>query len=124
MHKSKKKMSKYKFSFLKEGLPSLKTACAPCMLGTLQNLVIVYTALKPHHRRTSTIVIESVGKILFWQRKTQTVILSCTYTVVIPLRQFGVHHSLRCYSKITFKFQIKADQNETFRICLLRNCIV
>ena len=23
-----------KFSFLKEGLPSLKTACAPCMLET------------------------------------------------------------------------------------------
>ena len=30
-----------KFSFLKEGLPSLKTACAPCMLGTLPNLVII-----------------------------------------------------------------------------------
>ena len=29
-----------KFSFLKEGLPSLKTACAPCMLGTPPNLVI------------------------------------------------------------------------------------
>ena len=27
-----------KFSFLKEGLPSLKTACAPCMLGTPPNL--------------------------------------------------------------------------------------
>ena len=35
-----------KFSFLKEGLPSLKTACAPCMLGTPPNLVIFYTALK------------------------------------------------------------------------------
>ena len=32
-------------------------------------LVIVYTALNPRHRRTSTIVIESVGKILFWQKK-------------------------------------------------------
>ena len=58
-----------KFSFLKEGLPSLKTACAPCMLGTPPNLIIFYTALKPRHRRTSTIVIESVGKILFWQKK-------------------------------------------------------
>ena len=29
-----------KFSFLKEGLPSLKTAGAPCMLGTPPNLVI------------------------------------------------------------------------------------
>ena len=28
------------FFFLKEGLPSLKTACAPCMLGTPPNLVI------------------------------------------------------------------------------------
>ena len=28
-----------KFSFLKEGLPSLKTACAPCMLGTPPYLV-------------------------------------------------------------------------------------
>ena len=43
---------KNKFSFLKEGLPSLKTACAPCMLGTPPNLVIFYTALKPRHRRT------------------------------------------------------------------------
>ena len=42
---------------LKEGLPSLKTACASCMLGTPQNLVIFYTSLKPRHRRTSTIVI-------------------------------------------------------------------
>ena len=41
-----------KNSFLKEGLPSLKTACAPCMLGTLPNLVIFYTALKPRHRQT------------------------------------------------------------------------
>ena len=32
-------------------------------------LVIVYTALKPRHRRTLTIVIESVGKILFWKKK-------------------------------------------------------
>ena len=63
-----------KFSFLKEGLPSLKTACAPCMLGTPPNLVIFYTTLKPRHTQTSTIVIESVGKILFWQKKTQTVI--------------------------------------------------
>ena len=30
-----------KFSFLKEGLPSLKTACAPCMLGSPPKLVIV-----------------------------------------------------------------------------------
>ena len=29
------------FSFLKEGLPSRKTACALCMLGTPPNLVIV-----------------------------------------------------------------------------------
>ena len=28
-----------KFSFLKKGLPSSKTACAPCMLGTPPNLV-------------------------------------------------------------------------------------
>ena len=61
--------SRNKFSLLKEGLPSSKTACAPCMLGTPPNLVIVYTALKPRHRRTLTIVIESVGKILFWQKK-------------------------------------------------------
>ena len=58
-----------KFSFFKGGLALLKTACAPCMLGTLPNLVIVKTALKPRHRRTLTIVIESVGKILFWQKK-------------------------------------------------------
>ena len=25
------------------------------------------------------------------------------FTVVIPLRQFGSRHPLRCYSKITFK---------------------
>ena len=31
------------FSFLKEGLPSWKTACAPCVLGTPPNLFIVYT---------------------------------------------------------------------------------
>ena len=37
------------------------------LLGTPPNLVIVYTALKPRHRRTLTIVIESVGKILFWK---------------------------------------------------------
>ena len=29
-----------KFSFLKVGLSSLKTACAPCMLGTSPNSVI------------------------------------------------------------------------------------
>ena len=58
-----------KFSFLKEGLPSLKTACALCKLGTPPNLVIFYTALKPRHRRTSKIVIESFGKILLWQKK-------------------------------------------------------
>ena len=39
------------------------------LLGTPPNLVIVYTALKPRHRRTLTIVIESVGKILFWKKK-------------------------------------------------------
>ena len=50
------------FSFIKEGLPSRKTACAPCMLRTPRNLVSVYTALQPRQRRTSTIVIESVGK--------------------------------------------------------------
>ena len=50
-------------------MPSLKTACAPCVLGTPPNSVIVYIALKPRHRRTVTIVIESVGKILFWQKK-------------------------------------------------------
>ena len=33
------------------------------LLGTPPNLVIVYTALKPRHRRTLTIVIELVGKI-------------------------------------------------------------
>ena len=32
-------------------------------------LVTVYTALNPRHRRTSTIVIESVSKIFFWQKK-------------------------------------------------------
>ena len=32
--------TKNKFSFLNEGLPSLKTACAPCMLVTPSNLVI------------------------------------------------------------------------------------
>ena len=42
-------IKKDKFSFLKEGLPSRKTACAPCMLGKPPNLVIVYTALKPRH---------------------------------------------------------------------------
>ena len=52
-----------------EGLPSLKRAWAPCMLGTPPNLVIVYTALKPRHRRTLTIVFESVGKLLFCQKK-------------------------------------------------------
>ena len=62
-------ISSYTFSFLKEGLPSLKTACAPCMLGTRPNLIIFYTALKPRHRRTSTIVIESVCTMLFWQEK-------------------------------------------------------
>ena len=60
-------IAKNNFSFLKEGLPSLKTACAPCTLGTPPNLVIFYTALKPRHRRTSTIIIELVGMILFWQ---------------------------------------------------------
>ena len=30
------------FSFLKEGLPSLKTACAHCMLGTPPNLDILH----------------------------------------------------------------------------------
>ena len=39
------------------------------LLGTPPNLVIVYTALKPRQRRTLTIVIESVGKILFWKKK-------------------------------------------------------
>ena len=39
------------------------------MLGTPPNLVIVYTALIPRHRQTLTIVIELVGKILFWQKK-------------------------------------------------------
>ena len=50
------------------------------LLGTPPNLVIVYTALKPSQRRTLTIVIESVGKILitvclflfpkdFWKKK-------------------------------------------------------
>ena len=39
------------------------------LLGTPPNLVIVYTALKPRRRRTLTIVIESVGKILFWKKK-------------------------------------------------------
>ena len=58
-----------KFSFLKEGYPSSKTARALCMLGTPPNLVIVYTALKPRHRRTSTIVSESASKILNWQNK-------------------------------------------------------
>ena len=56
-----------KFSFLKEGLPSLATACAPC--GNTSEFGYFYTALQPRHRRTSTIVIESVGKILFWQKK-------------------------------------------------------
>ena len=66
-----------KFSFLKEGLPSWKTACAP------PNLVIVYTALKPRHRRTLTIVIESAGKILFWKKKNTNSFLKrhlVTYT--------------------------------------------
>ena len=58
-----------KFSFLKEGLPSLKTACAPCMLGSPPKLVIFYTTQKPRHRRTSTIAIEWISKILFWQKK-------------------------------------------------------
>ena len=31
------------FPFLKEGLPSLKTACAHCMLGTSPNLDIFGT---------------------------------------------------------------------------------
>ena len=39
------------------------------MLGKPPNLVIVYTALKPRQRRTLTIVIEQVGKILLWQKK-------------------------------------------------------
>ena len=39
------------------------------LLGTPPNLVIVYTALKPRHRRTLTIVIESVGKILLEKEK-------------------------------------------------------
>ena len=39
------------------------------LLGTPPNLVIVYTALKPRQRRTLIIVIESVGKILFWKKK-------------------------------------------------------
>ena len=47
----------------------MKTACAPCMLETPPNLIIAYTALKPRHRRTLTTVIESVGKIPFWQKK-------------------------------------------------------
>ena len=55
------KSIKNKFSFLKEGLPILKTACAHCMFGMPQNLVNFYPALKPRHRRTSTIVIESVS---------------------------------------------------------------
>ena len=63
------KQYKNNFSFLKEGLPSLKTACAPCMLGTLPNLVIFLHCTNTTSRRTSSIVIESVGKILFWQKK-------------------------------------------------------
>ena len=39
------------------------------LLATPPNLVIVYTAVKPRHRRTLTIVIESVGKIFFWEKK-------------------------------------------------------
>ena len=35
-------------------------------------------------------------------------------TVVIPLRQFRSRHPLK----------IKADKNENFRICLLRDCIL
>ena len=41
------------------------------LLGTPPNLVIVYTALKPRHRRTLTIVIESVGKILLEKEKNK-----------------------------------------------------
>ena len=50
------------FSFIKEGLPRRKTACAPCMLGTPPNLVSVNTALQPRQRRTSTISSRSVRK--------------------------------------------------------------
>ena len=53
------------------------------LLGTPPNLVIVYTALKPRQRRALTIVIESVGKILFWKKKNTNSYLKrhlATYT--------------------------------------------
>ena len=43
----KEKTTNNKFSILNEGLPSLKTACAHCMLGTPPNLVVFYTTLNP-----------------------------------------------------------------------------
>ena len=57
-----------KFSFLKEGLPSWKQHVH---LVCWEHLQIGYClhCTKPRHRRTLTIVIELVGKILFWQKK-------------------------------------------------------
>ena len=57
-----------KFSFLKECLPSLKQHLHLVCWEHL-HLAFFYTGQKPSHRRTSTIVIESVGKLLFWQKK-------------------------------------------------------
>ena len=72
----------------------MKTACAPCMLGTPPNLVIVYTALKPRHRQTLTIVIESVGKIKI--DKDKEALFNGAYNVTdnissrAVLRQFNI----------------------------------
>ena len=58
----------YKLSCLKEGLPSLKQHVPLVCLEHLQIRLfgyLFYAALKRRHRRTSTIVIESVGKTRF-----------------------------------------------------------
>ena len=47
-------------------------------------------------------LIIDVGSSIWLIRPASDILLSL-YTVVIPLRQFGSRHPLRCYSKVTFK---------------------
>ena len=62
------KITDNKFSFLKEGLPGWKQHVHHVLNTSKFGYCLHCT--KPRHRRTLTlIVIESVGKILFWKKK-------------------------------------------------------
>ena len=57
--------------------------------------------------KSSLIQVHNVclyGEISHWRKhKLHFPYITTNITVVIPLRQFGSRHPLRCYSKITFK---------------------